>query len=604
MKLRDYQQHAATAALDWVRKCLDPCLIEAPTGAGKSHIIAAIAHEIKKMSGKKVLVLAPSAELVDQDYQKYLHTGEPASIYSASLGKKTMHHDVVFGSPLTVANSLQRFGNQFAAVVIDEAHGLTNTLFKILNHLKQQNPKLRIIGLTATSFRTFTGYIYANHYEHGKVDESQTVDPFFHTLVYSIDPWYLISQGYLSPPVFEETNEHYDTSGLTLNRTGNWDAKTVDQAFVGKGRKTAAIVADVVEKSKYRQGVMIFAATIRHAKEICESLPPELTRLVTGENAKGEREKIINDFKAKRFKYLVNVAVLTTGFDSDHVDVVAILRKTESPGLLQQIIGRGLRISEHKKDCLILDYAENLDYHFPHGDIFAPEIKAKKKGISEPIEAKCELCGHNNQFSMRPNPEGYPIDKNGYFIDLAGNRIKAANGMDLPAHFGRRCTGEALIAGIHSRCSYKWSVKTCPECEHDNDIAARHCGKCGEELVDPNEKLKEIAAKIENDPYRVREANVTGWSLRRWPGRDDKPDTLRVDYYIDDKPNELSQWFSPMSDSQWIRGKWERFSVDSFGRVMNDIDSVLDEDGVMPSRVVFKKKKGTRFMEVLGVGYE
>ena len=102
---------------------------------------------------------------------------------------------------------------------------------------------------------------------------------------------------------------------------------------------------------------MLFAATVRHAEEVMASLPPDLSAMITGDTPKGERASIIARFKARRIKYLVNVAVLTTGFDAPHVDVIAILRKTESVGLLQQIIGRGLRLHDDKRDCLVLDYA-------------------------------------------------------------------------------------------------------------------------------------------------------------------------------------------------------------------------------------------------------
>lgn len=101
---------------------------------------------------------------------------------------------------------------------------------------------------------------------------------------------------------------------------------------------------------------MIFTSSVRHAKEIITYLPEDMSALVVGETEDTQRDLIIHLFKEKKIKYLVNVSVLTTGFDAPHVDVIAILRPTESVSLYQQIIGRGLRLSENKKDCLILDY--------------------------------------------------------------------------------------------------------------------------------------------------------------------------------------------------------------------------------------------------------
>ena len=97
MKLtpRWYQQEAHDAAIAWVRKCYDPCLLECPTGSGKSIIVAMIAKTIHDMSGKKILCLAPSSELVMQNREKYLMMGEPASVFSASAGRKETKNFVV-----------------------------------------------------------------------------------------------------------------------------------------------------------------------------------------------------------------------------------------------------------------------------------------------------------------------------------------------------------------------------------------------------------------------------------------------------------------------------------------------------------------------------
>lgn len=602
MSLRPYQQEAVDAALSWIKTCLDPAVIEAPTGSGKSHIIAGIANGILQMSGKKILVIAPSGELVDQNFEKYRALGEPASIYSASLKSKDMRHEVIFGSPLTVSNSLRKFGHQFAAIVIDEAHGITPTVLRIVEYMQSQNPKLRVIGLSATPYRLGEGYIYGHHYEHGPVEEC--TDPFFHSLIYTIDARSLIDQGFLTAPIIGESADHYDTSGLQKTRMGTWDAATVDRAFVGKGRLTSDIVADVVDKSAYRRGVMFFAATIEHAHEIMDSLPPSISRIVTGKTPKAERDQILEDFKSMRIKYLVNVSVLTTGFDAPHVDVIAILRATESAGLLQQIMGRGLRVADGKDDCLILDYAENVERHFPDGDIFAPQIRAARSpGEAGFVEAKCIKCATTNIFSARPNPDNYGINEWGYFVDLADQEIMTESGQDIPAHMGRRCNGQIKISGRHERCDHRWSVKVCPSCEHENDISARYCEKCRAEIVDPNEKLRELSARMASDPYRTQVAEVLGWRFMRWPGKEGNPDTLRITYEINANPWTLHEWHAIEHGTHWSTARWERFCERVWdGDIAHDIDSALDgfRDAKKPGRVAYKRKKGTKFYEVTG----
>jgi DNA repair protein RadD len=161
MTLRPYQQKAHDAIINWVRKTTAPCMIEAATGAGKSHIIAAVAqtvHEISK--GKHVLCLAPSAELVIQNSEKYGATGNPYSLFSASAGEKSLRNPVVFGTPITVKNKIKRFGSQFSLVIIDECHGLTPTIKGIIGSMMEQNPRLRVVGMTATPYRMNEGYIF------------------------------------------------------------------------------------------------------------------------------------------------------------------------------------------------------------------------------------------------------------------------------------------------------------------------------------------------------------------------------------------------------------------------------------------------------------
>lgn len=516
MTLRPYQLEAHDAVISWIKKNRSPCVIEAATGAGKSHIIAAIAETVRVIShGKHVLVLQPSAELVEQNAEKYLLTGEKCSIFSASAGQKSLRHPVVFGTPLTVKNRISRFGDQFAMVIIDECHGLTPTVTTIISSMRNANHNLRVVGLSATPYRMNTGYIFSVWPDGKPVREDQTKEPYFGSCVYRIRARALIDQGFLTMPVVGQIGvTSYETLGMTVNARGQFDAEDVDRAFSGQGRKTAEIIADVVEQARGREGVMIFAATVRHAQECMDSLPPQLAALVTGETPKAERKRILRDFKARKIKYLVNVSVLTTGFDAPHVDVIAMMRATESVGLLQQIVGRGLRLSEGKANCLVLDYAQNLERHCPDGDIFSPEIKVGGGGAGDAeMECTCPLCGIENIFTPRPNDDGYNVDDNGYFLDLDGMRIDTDWGA-MPAHFGRRCQARLTVAGELVQCGYRWTSKPCPSCGEGNDIAARYCISCKGEIVDPNEKLRLDFKAHKKDPTKVQTDEVLDWAIR------------------------------------------------------------------------------------------
>jgi len=184
--LRPYQQRCVDAALEEVRRSVEPCLIEAAPAAGKSFMIAAIAAELNRISGKRVLCLAPSAELVKQNHQKYLLTGERASIFSASAGAKSTRHVVVFGTPKTVANAISRFTKDFCAVVVDECHGLTPTIRDIIDTMRRSNPNLRVIGLSGTPYRLGSGYVF-RVWPDGRTNGDDTCrDPYFTRCVYRV----------------------------------------------------------------------------------------------------------------------------------------------------------------------------------------------------------------------------------------------------------------------------------------------------------------------------------------------------------------------------------------------------------------------------------
>ena len=601
-ELRDYQQEAVDAAWNWMTKCYDPCCMELATAAGKSYILAALAHRLNKKSGKKVLILGPNKEICEQNHEKYLLTGEPASIFSASLNRKETRHSVVFGSPLTVIKSIEKFKN-YAAVFIDECHMLTTSIKDIIERMRESNPRLRVVGVSATPFRMNTGYIFRDHYIKGIMTEEECIDPYFAKLVYSIEPRFLIAKRFLTEPVVGYVDDKYDTSGLVMDKKGQWTKESIDVAFIGQGRKTARIISDVVEKSKHRNCVMIFCSTIQHAEEAMDSLPSELSKIVTGKTTKKERESIISLARNGKIKYLVSVGALTTGVDIPCVDVVAMLRKTESASLFQQCVGRGMRLFEGKSNCMLLDYAENIDYFFPHGDIFDPEIRATRKGESSPMTVICPTCGNQNEFAARFNPDGFDIDSEGYFVDLAGSRIEAEEGKFLPAHYGRRCQGFHIIGGRFTQCSHKWSFKTCEACGHENDIAARYCTRCRAEIVDPNRSLVLEAIKLEKDPYRVRMANVQMWRFKRWPGKDGKPDSLRVEYMIDEKPSTLLEWYHPESANTWLFNRWQSFCMKSFGEALPDLQSALDmqHDAAQPEKIAFKKKANSKYFDIVGL---
>ncbi len=271
INLREYQQECHDEVVKWIKGNTEPCLIDAAPAAGKSHIIAALADAIHAMSkGKKVLCLAPSAELVKQNAAKFKLTGEPYSIFSASAGRKDLRNKVVFGTPGTVKNRISRFKDGYAAVIIDEAHGITPTIRDIIEQMKEGNPYLRVIGLSGTPYRLGEGYVYRIEENDRVLTDEYAKNPYFMKCVKRVSAHLMLEQGYITPMDIGPTDgQAYDTSGLVLGKNGKFTDDSLHQTFDGQGRLTSQIVANVVAFARHQYGgCMLFASTVQHAHEI------------------------------------------------------------------------------------------------------------------------------------------------------------------------------------------------------------------------------------------------------------------------------------------------------------------------------------------------
>ncbi len=461
--LRPYQADSVKAVIHYFRKHSTPAVIVLPTGAGKSLVIA----ELARLAKGRVLVLAHVKELVEQNHAKYEGYGLKGAIFSAGLGRKETDQQVVFASVQSVVRNLDSFKNQFSLLVIDECHRVpddkNSSYQKVITHLRELNPGIKVLGLTATPYRLGMGWIYQYH-TRGQV---RTEEPrFFRDCIFELPIRYLLDENFLTPArMMDAPVLSYDFSRLKPANTGRYKEAEMDMVIDKAKRATPQIVEQIIQYARERKGVMIFAATVRHAQEIHGLLPEGETAIVIGDTPTPERDAIIQAFKNREIKYLVNVSVLTTGFDAPHVDLIAILRPTESVSLYQQIVGRGLRLSEGKNECLVLDYAGN-SY-----DLYQPEVgDPKPDSTSEIITIPCPACGFNNNFWGK-------LDSNGFLLE----------------HFGRRCQGyfEDEDTGEREHCGYRFRAKYCGECGADNDIAARICHECDATLVDPDKKLKE-----------------------------------------------------------------------------------------------------------------
>ncbi len=507
-QLRPYQNEAVQATLSHFREQRSPAVIVLPTGAGKSLVIA----ELARLAKGRVLVLAHVRELVEQNHAKFRSAAFEAGIYSAGLDRKESHQKVIFGSIQSIARAPDEFFQDFSLLVIDECHRVSTEgetqYFQVISKLQSLNPELCVLGLTATPYRLGYGWIY-EHNVPRKLHQSRG-DRFFKNCIYDLSTRYMINNGYLTPPVkIDSPVASYDFSSLKLNGA-HFVQKQIEDLLKDQKRITPLIIKNIVDMSSDRHGVMIFTASVAHAKEIMQSLPPMISALVVGETEDKERDDIIEAFKARRLKFLVNVSVLTTGFDAPHVDVIAVLRPTESASLYQQIIGRGLRLSPGKTDCLVLDYTGQGH------DIFSPDIAEDRPNEqAQIVDVVCPQCGVTNRFWGMVNDDGF-----------------------VEEHFGRKCRGADFAAGTNElrECGFRFRFKFCDKCGTENDISARTCHACEHILIDNDQKLK--------DAMSLKDAHILRVDSMEFEKTKDKRGYERLEVrYFDADANVLKEYF-------------------------------------------------------------
>ncbi len=385
LELRPYQQEAVAAIYRHLRERDDnPCVV-IPTGGGKTPVMATVCKDAVARWQGRVLILAHVKELLEQAVEKLGQVapelGPQVGIYSAGLKSRDTEHPIIVAGIQSVYKRACEL-DRFDLVIIDEAHmippdgdGMYRTF---LEEARAVNPHLRVVGLTATPFRMKSGHVCAP----GNV---------LNHVCYEIGVKELIVQGYLCPLVTKASRERIDTSGLHV-RAGEFVAGEAED-LMDTDELVQAACREIVEQTRTRWSVLVFAAGVKHAQHVATVLRERYgagVGTVFGDTLAFERERVLADFKAGKLQYLVNVNVLTTGFDAPMIDCVAMVRPTMSPGLYYQMVGRGFRLHPGKENCLVLDFGGNV---LRHGPVDAIRIhEPDERGGGEAPAKECPQC--------------------------------------------------------------------------------------------------------------------------------------------------------------------------------------------------------------------
>lgn len=384
LQLRPYQREAVDSLYAYWRDKAGSPLLVLPTGAGKSLVLATVCKElIENYPDMRILIVTHVRELILSNFSELLNIWPfaPAGIYSAGVGRRDAHAQIIFGGVQTIASKTAQIGH-VDLVMVDEAHLMprkSETQYgKLLDGLRVINPDLKLVGLTATPYRLGEGCLHEGE------------GALFDDIAYDLPISDLIDGGYLVRPISKGMATTYDVSGV--GKLGGDYKQNALQAAVDKDELTRAVVDEIVAygtaPGAERRAWLCFCSGVDHAYHMRDEIRSRgfSCETVTGETPAGERDRILGDFKAGRLRALTNNSVLTTGTNLPIIDLVAFCRPTQSAGLYVQMAGRGLRLYPGKENCLFLDFAGVVRKHGPIDAVTPPSAR------SGTGEAPVKLC--------------------------------------------------------------------------------------------------------------------------------------------------------------------------------------------------------------------
>lgn len=348
--LRDYQREAVNDGLEYFaeKQPRGGGLMVLPTGSGKSLVIAGVARALDQPT----LVFQPTKEILEQNFAKLRAYGEPAGIYSASLGRKEIER-LTLATIGSVKNAPELF-HSFRNFIIDECH-LVNAKGGMYRDFLRAVDTKRVLGLTATPYRLVTDGFGGSILKF----LTRTRPRIFNRVIHITQNSTLFERGYLAQLKYRSI-DGFDSRQLRLNSTGaDFDDRSVKHYYKHSGFSDRLF--GTVEKALDvgRRNILIFTRFIEESQELAERLGDDC-EIVTGETPRKERESILGRFRRGEIPVVTNVGVLTVGFDFPQLETVILARPTMSLALYYQMIGRCVRTDPTKEEAWVLDLCDNF----------------------------------------------------------------------------------------------------------------------------------------------------------------------------------------------------------------------------------------------------
>mgnify|MGYP001286573346 FL=1 len=322
----------------------------APTGAGKTIMLSAVAGRMIGNTGARAAVLAHRDELTTQNREKFTRVNPDITTSIVDAGQKSWGGRVTFAMVPTLSRSTNLASMPaLDLLVIDEAHHATADSYRrIIDQALKRNPSCRIFGVTATPNR----------------GDRKGLREVFSNVADQIRIGELIRSGHLVPPrTFVIDVGVRDDLAKVRKTASDFDMSEVER-IMNRAPVMDAIIRHWKEKAAGRQTV-VFCSTVDHARSATDAFNEAgvAAVLVHGEMADGERQAALAAYAAGDVQVVVNVAVLTEGWDHPPTSCVVLLRPSSYKSTMIQMVGRGLRTvdpNEHpgvvKTDCVVLDF--------------------------------------------------------------------------------------------------------------------------------------------------------------------------------------------------------------------------------------------------------
>ena len=380
MILRDYQILAVNTL--WNAITNEPtALCVMPCGTGKTEVmIALIQKSLAVKPDIKIIVLLNRVALTIQTEHRFLKaiSEDKVGAFCASMKRAKAI------KPITTA-TIQSIANidvgQINMVIIDEAHVINDTdgQYKdFLDRLRLVNPKLKVVGFTATPYRP-GGYIYGS-------------DKLFKKIHFSRGLLEMIKKGYLVRPLMKRVDHQYEVSNLKIV-AGEYSQKDVDK-LVSDDSRVKDQILDAISRIGDRKKIVWACANIKHAEMVRRTLVETIKEdaaIWHSKQTKDESNAAQLSFEKSNTRHLVFVSIVSQGYDYPPIDCVVLMRPIRSATLYVQTVGRGLRLAEDKKDLLVLDYGKVVETVGPLDNPIV--VKNKRQAAKEkPLMKFCPNC--------------------------------------------------------------------------------------------------------------------------------------------------------------------------------------------------------------------